>query len=453
MGSRGFKQTVLAAAVVGMTQTIAVGTAVGGGFSLSAEGGAAAVGNALAGSAALAEDATTVFYNPAGLTRLEGRRLSLVASAVGPSVNFSNSGSTSAIPSIAMTGGNGGDAGSWAFVPAAFYAMDLGPRLKFGMGLNAPFGLKTEYDSDWVGRYHAIKSELKTISMTPALAFKIDDRLSLGAGFIAEWAKAELTKAVDFGAACFGSAFGPAACTAAGIVPQSKDGRAKVEGEDWGFGFSVGALYQVVPSTRVGVAYRSKITHVISGTATYKNPQLPNPFNALTSTPVTSNNAARARLTLPETVSISSVTQITPKWSLLSDVTWTNWSRLDELRVHFSNGAPDSVTKEDWHDTVRIAAAVNYQATDAWKLRAGWAYDPTPVKDQYRTPRIPDENRVWLAFGTNVKVSPAGSLDFAYAHLFVNHASSNVTAIGAGTLRGYYSNEINVITTQLNYRF
>ncbi|NJD67233.1 MAG: transporter, partial [candidate division NC10 bacterium] len=395
-------------------------------------------------------------FNPAGLTRLEGRQLSMVGSGVGPSANFANSRahpSTSAIPSIPLTGGDGGDAGSWAFVPATFYAMDLAPGLKFGMGLNAPFGLKTKYDHDWVGRYHAIKSELKTISMTPALALKVNDRLSLGVGFIAEWAKAELTKAIDFGSACFGSAFGPAACTAAGILPQTKDGRAKVEGEDWGFGFSLGARIQGVPSTRVGLTYRSKITHVISGTATFRKPTLPGPFAALTSTPVTTNNAAQASLTLPETLSISSVTQINPKWSVLGDITWTNWSRLDELRIRFSNGAPDSVTQENWRDTVRLALAVNYQATDAWKLRAGWAYDPTPVKDRFRTPRIPDEDRVWLSVGTNVKLSPASSLDFSYAHLFVKDASSNDAVAGAGTLRGHYDDHVDVIAAQLNYRF
>ncbi|MBZ0170638.1 MAG: outer membrane protein transport protein [Kofleriaceae bacterium] len=453
MGKRRLWWTVSTAAVIGLFQAITAGTAAAGGFSLFVESGAAAVGNAQAGSAALAEDATTVFYNPAGLTRLKDRQLSMAASALGPSANFSNSGSTSAIPSIPLTGGNGGDAGSWAFVPAGYYAMDVTSRLKFGMGFNSPFGLKTEYDNDWVGRYHAIKSELITISMTPALAFKVNDRLSLGVGFIAEWAKAELTKAIDFGAACFGSAFGPAACTGAGILPQTKDGRAKVEGEDWGFGYSLGVLYQVVPSTRVGVAYRSKITHVISGTATYRKPSLPAPFTALTSTAVTSNNAAKASVTLPETLSISSVTQITPKWSVLGDVTWTNWSRFDELRIRFSNGAPDSVTKENWRDTVRLAMAVNYQATDAWKLRAGWAYDPTPVKDKYRTPRVPDEDRVWLSLGTNVKISAASSLDFAYAHLFVRDASIKDTASGAGTLQGNYDSDVNVITAQLNYRF
>lgn len=180
---------------------------------------------------------------------------------------------------------------------------------------------------------------------------------------------------------------------------------------------------------------------------------MPAPFTALTSTAVTSNNAAKASVTLPETLSISSVTQITPKWSVLGDVTWTNWSRFDELRIRFSNGAPDSVTKENWRDTVRLAMAVNYQATDAWKLRAGWAYDPTPVKDKYRTPRVPDEDRVWLSLGTNVKISAASSLDFAYAHLFVRDASIKDTASGAGTLQGNYDSDVNVITAQLNYRF
>lgn len=443
----------MAVAIVGLTQELAMGTAIAGGFSLFVESGAAAVGNAQAGSAALAEDATTIFFNPAGLTRLEGRQLSMVATGVGSSMSFSNFDSTSAIPSISPTGGDGGNVGNWAFVPAAFYAMKLAPRLVFGMGLNAPFGLKTEYDNDWVGRYHAIKSELVTISMTPAVALKVHDGLSLGVGFITEWAKAELTKAIDFGAACFDSAFGPAACTSAGILPQTKDGRAKVEGEDWGFGFSLGALVQVVPSTRVGVAYRSKITHVISGTATFRNPVLPGPFAQLTSTPVTSNNAAKASLTLPETLSISSVTQITPKWSLLGDVTWTNWSRFDELRIRFSNGAPDSVTKENWHDTIRLAGAVNYQASGIWKLRLGVAYDQTPVKDKFRTPRIPDEDRVWLSCGTNVRISAASSLDVAYAHLFFNDPSINDTEAGAGTLRGRYYDHVDIVTAQFNYRF
>lgn len=457
MGKGRFKRKALTATVIGLLQAVAASTAAAGGFSLSVESGAAAVGNAQAGSAALGEDASTVFFNPAGLTRLKGNQLSLVASAVGPSAHFSNSRahpSTSAISSIPLTGGNGGDAGSWAMVPAGYYATDVTSRLKFGVGFNAPFGLKTEYDNDWVGRYHAIKSELMTIRMTPALALKVDDRLSLGVGFIAEWARAELTRAIDFGSACFGSPFGPAACTAAGILPQTKDGRAKLEGEDWGFGYSLGVLYQVMPSTRLGLNYRSKITHVISGTATYYNkPDLPNPFAALTSTPATTNNAAKASVTLPETLSISSVTQISPKWSLLSDIMWTNWSRFDELRVRFSNGSPDSVTKENWRDTVRLALAVNYQATDAWKLRIGWAYDPTPVKDKFRTPRIPDEDRVWLSFGTNVKLSAAGSLDFAYAHLFVKDASSNDTATGAGTLQGHYDDHVDIVTAQLNYRF
>lgn len=116
MGKRRFWWTISTVAIVGLFQVITAGTAVAGGFSLFVESGAAAVGNAQAGSAALAEDATTVFFNPAGLTRLKDRQLSMVASALGPSANFSNSGSTSAIPSIPLTGGNGGDAGSWAFV-------------------------------------------------------------------------------------------------------------------------------------------------------------------------------------------------------------------------------------------------------------------------------------------------------------------------------------------------
>lgn len=445
--------TAWAVAIFGLIQALTTDTAVAGGFSLFVESGAAAVGNAQAGSAALAEDATTVFFNPAGLTRLQHRQLSFVANGIRSSAKFSNSGSTSAISTIPLTGGDGGDAGSLVFVPGAFYAMDVVPRLKFGMGINAPFGLKTEYDDGWVGRYHALKSELETISITPALALKVNDVVSLGVGFIAERARAELTKAIDFGTVCFGSVFGPATCTAAGILPQTKDGKVKVEGDDWGFGFSLGALFQVTPSTRVGLAYRSKISHEISGDATFTKPILPGPFAHLTSTPATTNTSAKASVTLPDVLSISAVTQISPKWSLLGDVTWTNWSRFKELRVRFGNGAPDSVTTENWHDTVRLAAAVNYQASEVWKLRAGVAYDPTPVKDEFRTPRIPDENRVWLALGTNVEVSLASSVDFAYAHLFFNDPSIKNTEAWAGTLRGTYNDSVDIVTAQFNYRF
>ena len=421
-----------------------------GGISLL-ESSAASIGNAHAGGAAGAEDASTVFQNPAGLTRLPGSHFTAVLSAIDVSAKFANNGSTSAIGTPA-TGGNGGNGGTTAVLPSLFFATDISPVLKFGIGVFTPIGLKTDYDSDWVGRYQALKSDVKTININPSLAYKVSDTVSLGAGVSAQRADAELTKAVDFGSLCFANV-GPAGCTAFGILPQARDGTVKVKGSDWGYGFNLGALFTLSSDTRVGLAYRSRIKQEISGQATFSNPTLPGPFAALTASRATTDSDAKANLDLPESVSASFFSQLDKRWSIMGDVTWVKWSRLDELRVRFANGAPDSVTPEQWRDTTRVALAVNYQLSDAWKLRAGAAYDESPVKDDFRTPRVPDNHRVWLAFGAGYRFSKQDTFDVGYAHLFIKDGPINSVDPSAGRLRGDYEDSADILGVQFNHMF
>ncbi len=392
--------------------------AAASGFALVEES-ASGLGNAFAGGAASAEDASTLFFNPAGMTRLSGRQMSLVLHAIKPSVEFSNTASTAA-PGRSL-GNSGGDAGHWAAVPNFYYVAELSPRLRAGLGISSPFGLKTDYDSNWMGRFQAIKSELQTVNINPSLAYKINDKLSVGAGLDAQYIKAELTNAVYLG-----------------LAPQ---GFAQVKGDDWSVGYNLGVLYEMNPATRFGLVYRSDVRHKLKGDVTFSGP--------FTFAP---NGPISAQITLPETVSLSGFHQLNPQWAVMGDVTWTRWSRFKELRIVRGTGALVGLTTENWNDTMRYSVGANYQATDKLKLRSGIAYDQSPVSDQYRTARIPDANRVWLTFGASYKLSQADSLDAGYAHIFVDNASINMRS-SAGQLVGTYSNSVDILSVQYNHRF
>lgn len=444
-----FSLVASAAFLLGGALLLAQDDARAGGFALN-EMSAASVGNAHAGAASAAEDLSTIYYNPAGLTRLPGRQFMAAGSAIRPSAEFDNRGSLSAI-GTPLRGGNGGDAGSWTLVPALYYAMDIDSRLRFGIGLQSPFGLITEYDANWVGRYQALKSELISIDINPTLAYRLNDTVSIGAGVSAQYVDVELSRAVDFGSVCVGR-LGPTTCGSLGLLPQARDGTATVKGNDWGFGFNLGALYAPNERSRFGIAYRSKVTHELSGDASFSKPAgLP---AALAAAPSFSNTGARAGIDLPDSLALSGYMELDPKWAVMADLNWMHWSRFKELRVRFDNGAPDSVTQEQWRNTFRLAVAVNYRYNPQWKLRGGIAYDQSPVRNEFRTPRIPDADRTWLAFGAQFKPAPRSTWDFGFAHLFVKDSSINKAEppIG-GTLTGDYKNDVNILSVQYRYEF
>ena len=411
-------------------------------------------------STAAAEDASTLWWNPAGMSYLKGTNFSLAGHAIKPTAEFTNEGSRTFLPPAAgglpLSGGNGGDAGGVAVVPNLYFTHAFTDRLSFGVGVNSPFGLTTEYDDGWVGRYHALKSALLTLNINPSIAWKINERFSIGGGLNLQYAKAELTSAIDFSTVCLGSA--PAAtCGALGLnVPgnAAKDGKATVKGDNWGYGFNLGAMWQIVPSTRLGFAYRSSISQDLDGDASFSN--VPAAFAA---NPNFQGRSIAASVDLPDTASLNVFSQIDEKWAIMGDVTWTKWSNFQELKVTSSNGAADILTTEKWKDSFRVAVGGSYKPTEKWTLRAGLAYDQSPVPDQYRTPRIPDQDRTWISFGANWKITQRGSLDFGYAHIFVKDASLNLSTAEAenrsrGNLKGTYSNpSVDILSIQYNHSF
>ncbi len=402
------------------------------GFALF-EQGASGLGNAYAGASAVAEDASTIFFNPAGMTYLEGRQIVGALHLIKTNGDFDNKNS---VPVGAYApGGEGGNLGSLAAIPNLFYKQDINEQLKFGLGISTPFGLKTEYDKNWLGRFQAVKSELKTININPSLAWKLNDQWSFGFGVSAMWAQAELTSAVNL------STFG---------LPESS---VKNKGDDWGFGYNLGAIYQVTPDTRLGLSFRSKVEQHLKGEAT-------SPFTLANGNPIrTLNTDITADLTLPETLSFSSFSHLNDRWDLLADVTWTRWSQFKSLSIMRDNGSNTALgtTQEHWNNTLRYSVGVNYRYTDTIKLRTGVAYDEEAIDNNHRTPRIPGNDRIWLSFGASWQYSPQTKFDVGYAHLFIKeariHDDQTSLVPSRGLVSGKYDGSADILSMQFTHQF
>ncbi|MHB9117850.1 MAG: OmpP1/FadL family transporter [Burkholderiales bacterium] len=406
------------------------------------------MGSAYAGGAASAEDASTVYYNPAGLTQLDGDQWAASLQFVNPSLPFSDRNSTSA--GKPLSGGNGGNAGAQAWLPSFFLSHGLNERTTFGLGVSVPFGLETDYESGWKGRYYALNTRLQTLNFNPSLAYKINASWSIGGGVDLQYAKADLSSAVDFGLICVGL-LRPGACAPSATLPQQADGLSKLTGDSWAWGYNLGVLYSPSRATRFGMAYRSHIDHTLEGDVRFTLPaNLPAPLAA---SPRFANTAATADLRLPDSFSMSVFHQASERLALMADFTWTGWSRFDELRIRFANGSPDNVTQEHWHDTQRISLGALYRYDDTWSYRAGIASDQSPVPDQYRTANIPDNDRIWLTVGTQYRVSKRSRWDFGYAYVFVKGSDINLTSPSQGNLVGNYQSHFDVLSAQYSQAF
>lgn len=442
-------RTLVSFAVVSALGSFA-GGAQASGFALI-EQNASGIGNAFAGQAASAQDASTIFFNPAGMTLLPGRQVVFAGHAIRPSAEFTNS--SSAAPPFLPLGDNGGDAGDWAFVPNAYLSWQLTPKWFVGVGMNAPFGLKTEYTPTWVGRLHAVESDLKTININPSIAYKVNDQVSLGAGISYQRAEATLSNNVNY-AGAVAQVLGPGAGAAIAAAGQG-EGLAKIEGDDDAFGYNLGAMFNVNPNTRIGVAYRSSISYTISGSVNFGN----RPAALAAALP---DGAVQADIKMPASASVSVFHKLNPKWDLLADISWTEWSSVTALNIVRSNGALLTTTPLNWSDTWRLSVGANYHVNSAWTLRMGLAYDESPVPDADRTPRIPDNDRTWLAFGGQYRLSKQGAIDFGYAYLHVKDPSVNLcgpaTAAtlgcrGKNNLVGTYDNSVHIFSAQYRYSF
>lgn len=419
------------------------------------------LGNAFAGGPARTDDACTVWFNPAGMIGLDGDRVLVGVHQIQPSLTFHDRGSTIAL-GLPLTGGEGGDAGEDALVPALYYAHRFGERWAFGLGVNAPFGLATEYESGWIGRYHALRSDIQAINVNPALAFRLSPTLSLGVGLDYQRLDAELSQAIDFGTACVAAEAGgtlpPGACAAFGLSPQANDGKGVVEADDDALGWNAGLLWEPSSSFRVGVHYRSELSYDLEGDFTVTTPDPATAAFAglagIVDSPVSSS------VDLPDTLAAGAFLQATPRWAFMADAARTGWSSLPELRIAFASGAPDQVTTLGLEDSWRYGLGTTWTPSERWALRLGVAQDGTPVPGpRLRSVRLPDEDRVWYTAGVDFEPTERFGLSLAYARIDIDTATVNKVAAPGnedflrGNLRGTFDFSIDIVSLQARWSF
>ena len=475
-----FSRSRIAAAVAGLTLALGAGQASSAGFMLQENSGSG-LGNTYAGGAAASEDADTIWTNPAGMSRLKTNQLAVALNLIMPSMQFSNDGGSKNAAPLQPLGGDGGNAGVTALVPNMYLVVPINPQWAFGLGINAPFGLTTEYDSNWIGRYQAIKSKIETINVNPALSYKFGN-WAVGAGANWQHIKAEFTQGTNYSGQLAAAAAGMAQ---AGLMPPATvpqfvgataglDGLASITGSDDAWGWNVGVEWGIADPTyrtRIGAAYRSSMKYNISGDVNFSVPSAPTlpstlaPYYAVAAglvsqDPRVQNSGVSASVELPDFANLSFFhTMLNDKWDFMGDVQWTHWSTIQDLTFVRSNGTTLASTPYHWKDAWRVSGGVNYRYTDQWMFRGGIAWDQSPVPDQYRSPRLPDADRVWLGTGLQYKWDPSLKFDLGAAYLFIQNASiaqisPDPTVVAQyGYLSGNYDNHTWIVSGQATWNF
>lgn len=419
------------------------GVASAAGFQLL-EQNASGIGNAYAGSAAVADNASTIFFNPAGMTQLKDREFSVGVAAINPSFNFTDKGSAAGF--LAGTG-DGGNAGGWGFVPNAYMSWKLTQDLYAGLGIGAPFGLKTEYDDRWVGAAQAVKFDIKTININPSVAYRLSEKVSLGAGL--NWQRIDAEYVRKAGIATNGLSH--------------VDSKMTLDDSAWGW--NIGALFTLSPSTKVGLSYRSEVKYHTNGDVTLRDDGTG--IGAATAAGLIAagrQSDLKANITVPDTF-IASVTQkLSDKWEMLGDVSWTGWSSIPKVDIMRSSGALNGQNAQtlntNFRNTWRMALGANYQYNDALKLKFGIAYDQTPVKGaSTRLVSMPDNDRLWLSTGAQWMLNKSSKLDVGVAYLYVKDSNINndqTTGMGAsarGIVKGEYDASVWILGAQYSMAF
>ncbi|HYZ34726.1 MAG TPA: outer membrane protein transport protein, partial [Crenalkalicoccus sp.] len=371
-------------------------------------------GASFAGAAARGDDPSFLFFNPASMAWLEGIQSASVASAIFPSAQARNGSASRAavLGNTPITGSLGGDPLVDAFVPSFHGTLPIAPDWRFGLSVSAPFGLVTKYPVDFIGRYRAYTSSLKTVDIAPALSWRPMPSLALGAALLIQYADARLSNAVDFG-----SIGALAGLGRLGFAPGAFDGRTTLSGDSWAVGWQIGAQWEVRPGTMLGFAYRSPIFHDLRGDVRFD--AVPPPLNR---SPAFADGGARAKFTSPDSITLGVTQLLTERWRLLLGAEWTNWSRFHELVTRFDNGRPASITEERWQPNWFLSIGTEYRVTEAVTLRTGFAWDKTPVPQVTRDPRIADSNRYWLSVGATWQVLQRLALSIGYTHIFADDA-------------------------------
>ena len=474
--------TQFSALAVGIAGALAFGQVHASGFQLR-ENSVKNLGRSQAGTAVANGDAAVVANNPGAMGFIDQNTVQADVTIIDLTAKFEGSAYTHLAPGapcpsagcIPVSGGDGGDPGDATPVPAiaAVFPMHGAlEKLTLGASVSAPFGLKTEYNSDWVGRYNAVTSDVKTVDLTLSAAVKLDPRFSVGLGFIYEKADVTLSQMVDYGVIM-------ASAGIPGSIPGTADGLAKVSGDSHGFGWVAGFEWRPTDRFAIGYSHRSEIDQDIKGNATFNAPAsfagaqplfqqmaaqcmmapAGNPCYAQLPTLLALGNGfvptnASAALTTPSTDTLSLRYDFSDTFRMMADVQRTGWESMRSVDVHFENPyqAPTSEAF-DWNDSTLYSIGAEWDINPTWTLRGGVAMDETPTHNDTRTPRLPDNDRTLVSIGATWHVSDAFSVDGAYQYISIDTPHIDAfTSLGT-QLTGRYSGRAHLFGIAAQYRF
>jgi long-chain fatty acid transport protein len=388
------------------------------------------VATVFSGDVSAADSAATAYNNPAGMTQLHGHQIEIGAVAVFPTINFHGSATTAGTPT---PGNNGNNAGRAAAAPNLYGVLDLSDQIKLGIAVNAPFALVVKNNAGWYGRYLAIDSAVMSTNINPSVAYKVNDKISLGAGVSAQWLRGTLSQGFNQ------SALG------------APDALVRFKGDNWGFGYNFGALFKPLEGTQIGATYRSKVAHQLNGDLDFLRIAAP-----LAGT--LQSGTAKANFDMPASATVGITQAVTPLLKVSLTAQWTQWSSIKFL--NFQSRTATAPLNLAFSDTWFTSIGASYQWNDALTLRGGIGWDQSPVDNRYRTVSIPDQDRYMVGLGFGYKITSALTLDGAYAHYFASHASMNGSInntdnnpFGATVLNGTYQLSLDYVSASLRYAF
>jgi long-chain fatty acid transport protein len=422
--------------------TSSVAGAQAGAF-LNAIQSASSASVSTAGQTAVAEDGSTVYYNPAGMSLLERPELLFAAGLAALSHRFDDGGTTDALGNP-VRGGEGKNSDVF-LVPSMFATLPLSGGFTGGIGIFSPFGQSNTYPDDWVGRYQLQRISLKSVEIDPAIAYRLDDKFAVGAGLDIQYAHLVRQNALDFGSLCF-AAISPGACQASGLVPQSADGTLMVATHNWNVGFNLGAIFNLTGSTRIGISYRSTVGHDLSGHAAF---QVPSNATPLTQGGLFQNTGLTSKITFPFQLNFGLSQVLDQRFTLLTDFDVTGWNSIKSQTLHFANPRqPDQQLVLNWKNSVRVAVGGIYHLSDSTDLRAGLSYDQTPLSDEFRSADLPDSDEYMASAGVTQRLDPGFFATIAYSYGYFTPAPTNLSLMGAGTLLGTFHRRLNALSAQ-----
>jgi long-chain fatty acid transport protein len=375
--------------------------------------------------------------------------------------------------------------------------MPINDKFAAGFGIFVPFGTNTDYEDDFIGGGFADQTQLTSIEFQPAVAYRVNDQLSLGFGLDVTYMTGLISKQSDTIAysdqlQSLNGGIGPIDTTGANRPfsdYQGFENHYEVEGDDWAFGYNLSMMWDINSDITLGVTYRSEMEFELEGDSKFAQKEnvavLTQSPSDIPNTPVSAGDyiianvgdvpdqASEVPLTTPQSLTVSYAHQVTNKIQLLAGATWTQWSVFEDFDILSTESEPGMMEalsglggkyighiEENWSDTTAIAVGANYQLNDDWLLRAGYAYDESPVSNTYRTARVPDNDRQWLSTGVNYRVNQDLDVDFAFSYMFfedtqINEFDRNLDGSvkdNSPNLQGDFSMDAVAYSFQVNYK-